>query len=99
MSLVEVTPRGLVQLTPAYFAFAEAAVGSIGDQQVAMGLPQAEHRPSGHIRIVKSTRCPFCDADGFTVRVVWRDGAGTAYGLCETCGTRSESRWIRESRG
>lgn len=92
MELVKTSRSDVVFLSPEYFTFVEAAVGTIGDQQVAMGLRQ---RPQASVRLTKTTHCPFCDAEGYTVRVVWHQGSATAQGFCAVCGTRCESRWLR----
>lgn len=93
MSFVEGSPKGSFLLSPEHFAFAAIAVGTIGDQQAAMGLPQ----PPRWCVLLKSTHCPFCDAVSYTytVRLVRRDGTATAHGMCAACGTRCESRWLR----
>ncbi len=92
MSLVEVSRNGSILLSPEYFAFAEVAVGTIGDQQAAMGLPQP---PRKCVQLRKCTHCPFCDTGSYTVRLVWREGTVTAHGVCAARGTRCESRWLR----
>lgn len=93
MALVAISRGGSVLLSPEYFAFAEAAAGTIGDQQVAMGLPP---RKTPSARVKKITDCPFCDSPGYTVQVTWKEGTATAQATCAVCGTRCESRWLRE---